>query len=99
MTQSFFETLLEEYDLELDDLRWYISVELTEELLALQSEPKTLINRIWSGRLGDELYNMEERYIDDQNHLFTSGQTDEVRLRELCQLIKGAKRRRGKLSQ
>ena len=55
--------LLEEYDLSLDDVRWYLSSRVAESLLSQREQPQEIVQRIWSGALGDELYDMEERFL------------------------------------
>ena len=52
--------MLEEYNLELDDVRWYCAALLAERLLSYKDNKKDLIRFIWSGELEGELYNMEE---------------------------------------
>ena len=91
---KLIESLLKEYDIEIDDIRWYLSVQKAEELLALQQEPRTLIEHIWSGRLSDEIYQMEERFITSIEDEFSRGVIDEAKMRERMMVIKKAKRNR-----
>jgi hypothetical protein len=91
---KLIESLLKEYDIEIDDIRWFLSVQTAEELLSLQQEPRTLIERIWSGRLGDQIYQMEERYITSIEDELSRGVIDEAKVREKMMVIKKAKRNR-----
>ncbi|AHC14666.1 hypothetical protein [Salinispira pacifica] len=88
------EKLMKEYDLEIDDVRWYLSVQLAEDLLSLYEEPRKLIHRIWDKSLEDELYNMEERYLEGLDEAMEQGSTDEVKIRQIFTEMKAAKRRR-----
>ncbi|ORC32858.1 hypothetical protein B4O97_15505 [Marispirochaeta aestuarii] len=74
--------LLKEYDLEIDDLRWYLSIQMTERLLTYREEPLLLTELIWRGTLGDELYDMEERYLRESQEQMDRGVLDETRVRE-----------------
>ncbi|WP_319476765.1 hypothetical protein [Marispirochaeta aestuarii] len=74
--------LLKEYDLEIDDLRWYLSIQMTERLLTYREEPLLLTELIWRGTLGDELYDMEERYLRESQEQLDRGVLDETRVRE-----------------
>lgn len=74
--------LLKEYDLEIDDLRWYLSIQMTERLLTYREEPLLLTELIWRGTLGDELYDMEERYLRECQEQMDRGVLDETRVRE-----------------
>ncbi len=74
--------LLKEYDLEIDDLRWYLSMQMAERLLTYREEPQLLTELIWRGTLGDELYDMEERYLRESQEQMDRGVLDEPRVRE-----------------
>ncbi|WP_238565754.1 hypothetical protein [Spirochaeta lutea] len=88
------EALLEEYDLEIDDIRWHLSVRLAEEILSLHQTPRRLIEMIWSGTLGDRLFNMEDRLLEQLEADLHSGRTDEAKIREFLTQAKKAKRNR-----
>jgi hypothetical protein len=75
--------LLDEYELELDDVRWYLSTYMTRRLLSYQNEPDLLTRYIWSGEMEGDFYNMEEKLIDDLQDQMDRDMTDETRLREL----------------
>ncbi len=77
--------LLDEFELEIDDVRWYMSTYMAHRLLSYQHEPDMLIRYIWSGELEGDFYNMEERLIADLQDQLDRDVTDEVRLRDLMQ--------------
>jgi hypothetical protein len=87
-------TLMKEYGFELDDIRWYLSWETAVRLLGYQSEPEELARLVWSGRLADELYDMEERFLEELQDKVDRSLTDEHRVRELFAEIEREKRRR-----
>jgi hypothetical protein len=87
-------TLMEEYDVEIDDVRWYLSVGKAEELLSHYQEPKGLIRMIWDKSLEETLYNMEERFIERLDADLADGTADEVKIRQIFSEIKAARRRR-----
>ncbi len=75
--------LMKEYDLEIDDIRWYKSWLTSQELLSYEKNADELIQLIWSGRLADRLHNMEELYIEDLNDQLQRGLLDETGIREI----------------
>jgi len=75
--------LLDEFDLEIDDVRWYMASYMADKLLSYRHEPEMLTRYIWSGELEGEFYNMEERLISDLQDQLDRDMTDEIRLREL----------------
>jgi hypothetical protein len=79
--------LLQEYDLEIDDIRWYLSTLQAERLLSYREKKRELIRLIWSGSLEGELYDMEERFLGElQNHL-DQGSRDEIQVRAIFKEI------------
>jgi len=91
---NHLEKLLKEYDIEIDDIRWFLSVQIAEEILTLQNEPRKLIENIWSGRLGDHIYQMEEHFLEKIQDELERGIIDEAKVREKMMIIKKAKRNR-----
>ena len=75
-------TLREEYDLSLDDIRWYLASRITDSLLSQRETPEDITHRIWSGSLEGELYNMEERFLGDLQDELDRGLIDEQTVRE-----------------
>ena len=76
------DSLLDEYDLTLDDIRWYLSSLLTQSLLATADKPEDITRRIWSGALEGELYDMEERYLAGLAEDLGRGITDQNAVRD-----------------
>ena len=76
--------LLDEYGLEIDDIRWFLSHRKAGELLELREKPEALAKFIWSKGLEDSLYNMEERFLEDLQNDYDRKLIDEPHLRELC---------------
>ena len=74
--------LQKEYDLSLDDIRWYLSSLLTESLLSQRESPEEITRRIWSGSLESELYDMEERFLRQLGDELDRGLIDEQHVRE-----------------
>jgi len=89
-------TLMLEYNFEIDDIRWYLSVVTAEKLLSCKDNIDDLIKMIWSGSLQDELYNFEERYLDDLEDRMERGLTDEIQVRDLFGQIGMIKTKRDK---
>lgn len=86
--------LLEEYSLEIDDVRWYLSQVLTERLNALYHNPDELQRFIWSGELSDELYDMEEKYLKTLQDQIDEDTLDESHLRDILSEMDIARRKR-----
>lgn len=86
--------LLEEYSLEIDDVRWYLSLELTERLSEMHHTPDEITKLIWSGELGDELYNMEEKYLKTLQDHIDEKTLDESHLRDILSGMDIARRKR-----
>lgn len=93
---STVQALLKDYNLEIDDVRWYVSTQMAAELFELQAEPKKLIRQIWSGELESRLYRLEERFLENLQHDLERNTLDETRLREIMQEMVVAKRRRSR---
>ena len=77
------EKLMKEYDLEIDDIRWYKSWLTAQELLSHSDEIGELVHIIWSGNLASRLHNMEEEYLEDLQDQLDRGLTDETGIREV----------------
>ena len=54
--------LIKEFDLELTDLRWFLSIETANRLINYADRPLELAEMIWRGILDSDLYDMEERF-------------------------------------
>ncbi|MDC7222394.1 MAG: hypothetical protein PQJ60_01570 [Spirochaetales bacterium] len=75
--------LLDEYELEIDDVRWYLATYMSRRLLSYQQEPDLLARYIWSGELEGDFYDMEEKLISDLQDQLERDVIDETRLRDL----------------
>lgn len=85
---------LQEYDLEIDDVRWYLSMRLAERMLQYQDDPVSLARQFWSGETEEALYNMEERYLEELQADLDRGFCDESKLRQTLEEIDVARRER-----
>jgi hypothetical protein len=86
--------MLEEYNLELDDVRWYCAALLAERLLSYKDKKKDLIRFIWSGELEGELYNMEEQFVEDLQDEMERNLQDEPHIRAYLNEIGAARDKR-----
>jgi hypothetical protein len=76
------ESLMEEHDLVLDDIRWYLASRIANTLLSQSEHPEEITRRVWSGALEGELYNMEERFLERLQDELERGLLDEQAARE-----------------
>ena len=86
--------LLEELDLSLDDIRWFLAVRQTERLLSLKDSPQEITRLLWSGVLERELYDMEERFLAEQGEALARGRRDQTVVRQLLAEVARARARR-----
>lgn len=89
--QSLISKLMEEYNLELDDIRWHLASQFTARLLSMSDTPDEITKYIWSGSLEKDLYNMEENFINHLGDIFTRELADEAFLREKFSEISASK--------
>ena len=82
LMNKMINNLLKEYSLEIDDIRWFVSYQNTISILSNRDNPNELTKIIWSGKLEADLYNMEEKYLDDIISQFDRGLVDEAWIRE-----------------
>ena len=87
-------SLLDQYNLTLDDVRWYLAKLLANSLMANRDDPEEITRRIWSGSLEAELYNMEESYLARLQEECDRGITDEQAIREQLEQARLLKLRR-----
>jgi len=73
---------MKEYNLEIDDIRWFLSIREAERLLSFPQDRKELIRYIWSGELENNLYNMEEKYLENLQEQMDRNITDEADVRD-----------------
>lgn len=76
--------LLDEYNLTTDDIRWSLCLRLTESIIhTLENQgPEALVRELWSGNIGDTLYNLEERWTQDRGDRLKRAVLDEGHLRD-----------------
>lgn len=88
---KFIHDLLKEYNLEIDDVRWYLSSILSSRFLSFSDSPDELTRYIWSGELDKDLYNMEEGFLSDLIEQYENDLADEAFIREIFGEISAAK--------
>jgi hypothetical protein len=85
------QSLLKEYTVELDDVRWHLARQSALRLLEYRDRLDDLCRLIWSGRLEADLYNMEERFIEDLQEKLDKRQSDESEVRKILAEIVAAR--------
>jgi len=88
------EALMDEYNLEIDDIRWYLSHYLTGKIQNMLFDENDVIRYIWSGEMENFLYNMEERFLEDLKEQIAAKKMDEAQLRLTFQEMSVLKRKR-----
>ena len=86
--------LMQEYDLEIDDIRWYLAAMQAERLLSYREKKRELIRLIWSGSLEGELYDMEERFLGELQNRLEQGSRDEIQVRAILKEIVSSREKR-----
>ena len=86
--------LLQEYDLVIDDIRWYLASAQAEYLLSFREKKRELIRLIWSGSLEGELYDMEERFLEQLQSRLDQGSRDEIQVRAIFREIVSCREKR-----
>ena len=86
--------LMQEYDLEIDDVRWYLACLQADRLLSFRKNKRELIRLIWSGSLEGDLYDMEERFLKELQSRLEQGTRDEVQVRTTLKEIAGCREKR-----
>jgi hypothetical protein len=79
---KFLNDLLKEYSLDIADIRWLVSNRMAVSILSKSDSSEEITKMIWSGKLESELYNMEEKFLDDIMSQFERGLIDEAWIRE-----------------
>ena len=85
---------MQEYDLEIDDIRWYLAAMQAQRLLSYKENKRELIRLIWSGSLEGELYDMEERFLSELQSLLEQGSRDEIQVRAVLREIIASREKR-----
>jgi hypothetical protein len=86
--------LLDEYDLTLDDIRWYLADRIARSLLLDREDPEAITRRIWSGALEAELYDLEEAFLERTRDELKRGITDVQAVRDQLEQARLLKLRR-----
>jgi hypothetical protein len=85
---------MQEYDLEIDDIRWYLSSLQAERLLSYREKKRELTRLIWSGSLEGDLYDMEERFLAELQNRLDRGSRDEIQVREILREVAASRENR-----
>jgi hypothetical protein len=85
---------MQEYDLEIDDIRWYLATLQAERILSYREKKRELIRLIWSGALEGELYDMEERFLEELQSRLDCGSRDEIQVRGVLKEIVSTREKR-----
>lgn len=88
------QALLKEYDVDINDVRWYLSFDLANRMLEHVNEPVELANWVSSGRLEADMYNMEEKWIRNRQEELERGLRDEAQVREELEAVQAARVKR-----
>ena len=87
--------LLDEHNLAIDDVRWYLAREQADRLLAYRDHPDELAHLVWSGELEADLYEMEDRFLADLQEKLDRGRTDQAQAHQIVrEIARSAEKRR-----
>ena len=86
--------MMQEYDLEIDDVRWYLACLQADRLLGYRDNKRELIRLIWSGALEEALYDMEERFLAVLQSQLDGGTRDEVQVRGVLREVVSCREKR-----
>ena len=86
--------IIEEYAIEFDDIRWFLSAREAERILTYRDDATTLATLIQSGRLEADWYHMEERFLDELQEKLEKHTIDEAEIRKICTEIEAAAAKR-----
>lgn len=94
VASSTVNDLIEEYDFQIDDIRWYLCSEMTKRVLAYREHPEGLTRLFWLGSIEKDLYDMEERFLRSLQEDLDRGMTDEANVRQIFQEVRRLKKGR-----
>ncbi len=77
--------LLDEYDLDISDIRWLLSTQEVERVLGYKNNPTELIQQYFNGDISSKLYNWDERYLEELQNDLERNMVDETHIREMFQ--------------
>jgi len=86
--------MMQEYELEIDDVRWYLACQQADLLLGYRDNKRELIRLIWSGVLEEALYDMEERFLGELQSRLDGGVEDEVQIRGVLREVVSCREKR-----
>ena len=86
--------IMKESNISIDDVRWYLCLEVTKKILSLQNSPMELVDFIHSKKLEIELYEIEERYINQLENEYANQLIYEATIREILYKINREKVKR-----
>ena len=86
--------MMKEYDLEIDDVRWYLACLQADRLLGYRDKKRELIRSIWSGELEGVLYDMEERFLGELQGRLDRGTRDEIQVRSVLREVVSCREKR-----
>jgi hypothetical protein len=86
--------MMKEYDLEIDDVRWYLACLQADRLLGYRDKKRELIRLIWSGELEGALYDMEERFLGELQGRLDRGTRDEIQVRSVLREVVSCREKR-----
>ena len=86
--------LLKEYDVDINDIRWFLSFDLATRMIEHAEQPVELATWISSGRLEADMYNMEEKWLRNRQEELDRGLRDEAQIREELEAVQAAKVKR-----
>ena len=91
-----FQQLLDDQALEHDDIRWYRSEQIADELITLGENRDEITRRIWSGELERTLRSFADTFVRDIQDGFDRGIIDESDMHRLVAEISASKKRRNR---
>jgi hypothetical protein len=86
--------MMKEYDLEIDDVRWYLACLQADRLLGYRDKKRELIRLIWPGELEGARYDMEERFLGELQGRLDRGTRDEIQVRSVLREVVSCREKR-----
>jgi len=88
--------LMDEYFLQIDDVRWYLSLQVAKQLIEYKNDLPNLTDFICSKRLEIALYDMEESFLQKIENDYEKQIIDESGVREIVSAIITEKEKRNR---
>ncbi len=91
---------MKQFNIDIDDVRWYLCVQKSKELMVLKETPGAFITYMHSKKLEADLYNMEENFLNYLQSELNNRKMDEASIRETLYRINREKtlRQQGRLT-